>query len=143
MVQGLLCSQPLSIIDLNEAAYEVLGFIRQFLTLEIESTFQDQFMQFFHGVTPEGNCAQKHDIQTNAGTPHVRLEAAVSLLANYLWRYVGRRSTLLVHLLLFRLELLGHTEITNLDLARLVYEYVVELDVAMDHEFALVDVVQT
>ena len=44
MVQGLLCCQPLSIIYLNKAAYEILSFIRQFFTLEIKSTFENQFM---------------------------------------------------------------------------------------------------
>lgn len=142
VIQCLFGCQPLSIIDLNEAANEILGFIGKLFSLEVKSTFENQFMQFLHGVAPERDRTEKHDVQANAGAPHVSLETTIAFLTNDLRSHVCRRAALFIHLFLLGLQLLRHAKIANLYLARLINKNVVKLDVAVHDELALMNVVE-
>lgn len=105
VLQGLLGCEPLPVIYLYQSANKVLGLIGNFFTLEIEAAFQYQLVQLFHGVTSERNCTEEHYVEADASAPHVGLETAIALLPNDFRRNICWRAALLIHFLLFRLEL--------------------------------------
>lgn len=105
VLQGLLGREPLPVIHLYQPTNEVLGFIGNFFSLEIEATFQDQFVQLFHGVTSERNRTKEHYVEADAGAPHVGLETAIALLPDDFRCHIGWRAALLIHFLIFGLEL--------------------------------------
>lgn len=87
-------------------------------------------MQVLHVGALERHVAVEHRVEHHTRTPHVYGPAIVAFLGNYLRGYVGRRAALVVEDRT-GLDLLADTEIRDLDVALVVEQNVLQLDVAV------------
>lgn len=83
-----------------------------------------------HVLCFEGNCAAEHGIKQHSQTPCIRCKTFIAAVRNNLWSDISWSPTLLGDLLIL-FNYSADAEIANFDLAIIVKQDIVQLNISM------------